>query len=88
MHAEFYDELPKSKHKTGWKRYDLYEQLSIIKNIGRKYTKLTMTYPGEYASTNTMLSSVRGSVTNYPEFSKIFKVRMINGELWLIRTDL
>ena len=88
MHAEFYDELPEKQVKYGFKRTDLYEELMTIKNIGRKYTKLSMLYPGEYKSRGTMSSSIRGAVNRYEEFKEVFEVRMINGDTWLIRTDM
>ena len=88
MIATYYDKLPDRVRKSGYNWKDIYGQILTIKESGYKYANITMSYPGEYASISTLRSALRGAVERYPDLASVFKVSEINGEVWLIRTDM
>lgn len=87
MIIEHADRLPDRVRKSGFSRVDTYEQIAYIKATGERYTKLTVEND-EYYTSRDLHSVVYNAVKNYKEFSSVFEVRLINGETWLIRTDI
>lgn len=87
MIIEHADCLPDRVRKSGFYKLDVYEQLSYIRDTNEPYTKLTVEND-EYYTSRDLHSVVYNAVKNYKEFSSVFEVRLINGETWLIRTDI
>lgn len=81
------DRLPDRIHKSGYSRLDVYEQISYILSTGQRFTRLTVEND-EYYDSRSLHSVVYNAVKYYKEFSSVFEVRLINGETWLIRTDI
>lgn len=88
MRAEFYDELPKRKRKSGYKKHQIYDYLISLKETGERYIKLVAEKSDDYGNTYYFATTIYNIIANNNELKSAFKLSVINGEPWLERTDI
>lgn len=87
MQFIFADKLPKRAKRKKFMVGDLPEKLSDLKATNQKYIKVIDT-ENVYDTPMKLYHAFYQVVYDDDNFKNIFKIALINGETWIIRTDL